>query len=202
MAQIHYKTLFRKVLLGFISEQDPVLAMLECVAQMMMQIEAESRVGAEKGNHTKDRKTYFSRVRVRRMDTRLETLYLYIPKLRKGGYIPFFITERKRSELGLVGGSEIAAYCASKGAVVQLTKALAIDHTSDHIRVNCVCPGPVETPLLRRIPTASKYSKEERAHIFVNVKYFSYPCGKDISHEHGKDISHPFGERISHPPSE
>jgi len=38
--------------------------------------------------------------------------------------------------------------------------------------------------------------------VVVNVKYFSYPCGKDISHEHGKDISHPFGERISHPPSE
>jgi transposase-like protein len=35
------------------------------------------------------------------MDTRLGTLYLYIPKLRKGGYIPFFITERKRSELAL-----------------------------------------------------------------------------------------------------
>jgi len=53
MAQTHYKTLFRKVLLGFISEQDPVLAMLEWVAQMMMEIEAESRVGAEKGKHTK-----------------------------------------------------------------------------------------------------------------------------------------------------
>jgi transposase-like protein len=36
------------------------------------------------------------------MDTRLGTLYLYIPKLRKGGYIPFFITERKRSELALM----------------------------------------------------------------------------------------------------
>jgi len=102
MAQTHYKTLFSKVLVGFISEQDPVLAMLEWVAQMMMQIEVESRVGAEKGKHTKDRKTYFSGARVRRMDTRLGTLYLYIPKLRKGGYIPFFITERKRSELALM----------------------------------------------------------------------------------------------------
>jgi hypothetical protein len=52
MAQTHYKTLFSKVLVGFISEQDPVLAMLEWVAQMMMQIEVESRVGAEKGKHT------------------------------------------------------------------------------------------------------------------------------------------------------
>jgi hypothetical protein len=60
MAQTHYKTLFRKVLLGLITEQDPVLAMLEWVAQMMMQIEAERKVGAEKGKHTRDRKTYFS----------------------------------------------------------------------------------------------------------------------------------------------
>ena len=66
MAQTHYKTLFRKVLLGLITEQDPILAMLEWVAQMMMQIEAESKVGAEKGKHTKDRKTYFSGARVRR----------------------------------------------------------------------------------------------------------------------------------------
>ena len=36
----------------------------------------------------------------------------------------------------------------------------------------------------------------------VNVKYFSYPCGKDISHGHGKDISHPRGKQISHPSSE
>ena len=36
----------------------------------------------------------------------------------------------------------------------------------------------------------------------VNVKYFSYPCGKDISQGHGKDESHPRGKQISHPPSE
>jgi transposase-like protein len=39
---------------------------------------------------------------VRRFDPRLGTLHLVIPKLRKGGYIPFFVTERKRSELALV----------------------------------------------------------------------------------------------------
>ena len=41
-----------------------------------------------------------------------------------------------------------AAYCASKGAVVQLTRAMAVDHGHEGIRVNCVCPGPTDTPLL------------------------------------------------------
>lgn len=50
---------------------------------------------------------------------------------------------------GLVGGPKAAAYCASKGAVVLLTKAMAIDHAEQNIRVNCICPGDVDTPLLR-----------------------------------------------------
>jgi NAD(P)-dependent dehydrogenase (short-subunit alcohol dehydrogenase family) len=41
-------------------------------------------------------------------------------------------------------------YGATKGAVIQLTRALAVDHGRDKIRVNCICPGPVDTPLLRR----------------------------------------------------
>lgn len=52
------------------------------------------------------------------------------------------------SELGTVGARDCAAYCASKGGVIQLTRAMAVDHGADGIRVNCVCPGPVETPLL------------------------------------------------------
>lgn len=50
---------------------------------------------------------------------------------------------------GLVGGAKAAAYCASKGAVVLLTKAMAIDCGPDRIRVNCLCPGDTDTPLLR-----------------------------------------------------
>jgi NAD(P)-dependent dehydrogenase (short-subunit alcohol dehydrogenase family) len=49
---------------------------------------------------------------------------------------------------GLVGGNEAAAYCAAKGGVVLLTKAMAVDHSRQGIRVNCVCPGDVETPML------------------------------------------------------
>jgi NAD(P)-dependent dehydrogenase (short-subunit alcohol dehydrogenase family) len=50
---------------------------------------------------------------------------------------------------GLAGGPRAAAYCASKGAVVLLTRAMAIDHGADGIRVNCVCPGDTDTPMLR-----------------------------------------------------
>ena len=49
---------------------------------------------------------------------------------------------------GLVGGDKAVAYCASKGGVVLLTKAMAIDHGRDNIRVNAICPGDVETPML------------------------------------------------------
>lgn len=50
---------------------------------------------------------------------------------------------------GLKGGDQAASYCAAKAAVVNLTKAMAIDHGKQNIRVNCVCPGDTDTPLLR-----------------------------------------------------
>jgi len=49
----------------------------------------------------------------------------------------------------LKGGPRAAAYCAAKGGVVNLTRAMAIDHGKHNIRVNCVCPGDVDTPMLR-----------------------------------------------------
>lgn len=50
---------------------------------------------------------------------------------------------------GLKGGGNAASYCASKAAVVNLTRAMAIDHGPDNVRVNCVCPGDTDTPMLR-----------------------------------------------------
>ena len=49
---------------------------------------------------------------------------------------------------GIVGGNEAVSYCASKGGVVLMTKAMAIDHADQGIRVNCLCPGDVKTPML------------------------------------------------------
>jgi NAD(P)-dependent dehydrogenase (short-subunit alcohol dehydrogenase family) len=54
------------------------------------------------------------------------------------------------SEYGVVGGLASAAYCASKGGIVLLTKQMALDYAPYNIRVNCICPCNVDTPLWRR----------------------------------------------------
>jgi len=54
------------------------------------------------------------------------------------------------SDWGLKGGANAVAYCASKGGLVLMTRAMAIDHSAEGIRVNAICPGDVETPMLYR----------------------------------------------------
>ena len=52
------------------------------------------------------------------------------------------------SDWGLHGGQRAVAYCASKGGIVLLTKAMARDHAGDGVRINAICPGDVDTPML------------------------------------------------------
>lgn len=69
-----------------------------------------------------------------------------IPALiESGGKVIIFTA----SELGTVGITGAVAYCASKGGVINMTRAIAIDCAPHGIRVNCLAPGPIETPLLR-----------------------------------------------------
>jgi NAD(P)-dependent dehydrogenase (short-subunit alcohol dehydrogenase family) len=49
---------------------------------------------------------------------------------------------------GMVGGAKAVSYCASKGGVINMTRAMAIDHGADGIRINSICPGDVDTPML------------------------------------------------------
>lgn len=84
------------------------------------------------------------------VDVNLKAIYLLsrhvIPIMikGKGGSII-----NNGSGWGIKGGSNAVAYCAAKGGVVNMTRAMAIDHGKHGIRVNCVCPGDVDTPLLR-----------------------------------------------------
>jgi NAD(P)-dependent dehydrogenase (short-subunit alcohol dehydrogenase family) len=69
-----------------------------------------------------------------------------IPVLVRGGGGSIINTG---SGWGLKGGANAVSYCASKGAVVNMTRALAIDHGAQKIRVNAICPGDTDTPMLR-----------------------------------------------------
>jgi NAD(P)-dependent dehydrogenase (short-subunit alcohol dehydrogenase family) len=85
------------------------------------------------------------------MAVNVKSIYLMsrhaIPKIIEGGGGAIINTA---SGWGLAGGPRAAAYCASKGAVVLLTKAMAIDHGPQNIRVNCICPGDTDTGMLRQ----------------------------------------------------
>jgi NAD(P)-dependent dehydrogenase (short-subunit alcohol dehydrogenase family) len=84
------------------------------------------------------------------MDVNVKSIFLMshyaIPLMARAGGGSIINTA---SGWGLTGGPKAAAYCASKGAVVLLTKAMAVDHGSQNIRVNCICPGDTDTAMLR-----------------------------------------------------
>ncbi|HOE56541.1 MAG TPA: SDR family oxidoreductase [Bacillota bacterium] len=84
------------------------------------------------------------------LDVSLKGAYLMskyvIPVMAAGGGGSIINTG---SGWGIKGGDNAAAYCAAKGGIVNLTRAMAIDHGKQNIRVNSVCPGDTDTPLLR-----------------------------------------------------
>jgi NAD(P)-dependent dehydrogenase (short-subunit alcohol dehydrogenase family) len=69
-----------------------------------------------------------------------------IPALIKSGGKSIILTS---SELGTVGTTATVAYCAAKGGLINMVRALAIDCAPHGIRVNCLAPGPIDTPMLR-----------------------------------------------------
>jgi NAD(P)-dependent dehydrogenase (short-subunit alcohol dehydrogenase family) len=116
-----------------------------------------------------------------------------IPVLRDNGGGSIVFTA---SELGLVGMTHNVAYCAAKGGIVNMTRALAVDSAQFGIRVNCVCPGPIDTPmlgelmgdpkqlarelepvLLKRVGTAEEVA---RAALFLACDDSSYVTGSPL----------------------
>lgn len=84
----------------------------------------------------------------RLLDVNLTGVFLSVraavPQLRRTGRGSIVLIA---SQLGLVGTTGSLGYCASKGGVIALGRALALDHAHQGIRVNVICPGPVETPM-------------------------------------------------------
>jgi NAD(P)-dependent dehydrogenase (short-subunit alcohol dehydrogenase family) len=84
------------------------------------------------------------------MDVNVKSIFLMskyaVPEIVKQGGGSIVNTG---SGWGVKGGHRAVSYCASKGAVVNMTRAMAIDHGPQNIRVNCICPGDTDTPMLR-----------------------------------------------------
>ncbi len=104
------------------------------------------------------------------MNVSLKSVFLLskyaIPVMAKNGGGSIINTG---SGWGLKGGDNAASYCAAKAGVVNVTKAMAIDHGKDNIRVNCISPGDTDTPLLRG----------EAEQLKVNVEQFLKSSGVD-----------------------
>lgn len=73
------------------------------------------------------------------------------------------------SQFGLVGGRRSVAYCAAKGGVVTMTKALALDEAATGTRVNAVCPGPIDTPLQSRALAAGGDGQATQLRVLAGV---------------------------------
>jgi transposase-like protein len=131
MAKKNDTTDLTELLLRCMGEADPMLSMLEWLCAQMMEAEVSSKLGAEKNEHSNERTGNRSGYRPRRYDTRMGTMYLLVPKVRSGGYIPFFVTERKRSEAALIQVvQEAFVQGVSTRKIDKLAKRLGIENIS------------------------------------------------------------------------
>jgi NAD(P)-dependent dehydrogenase (short-subunit alcohol dehydrogenase family) len=81
----------------------------------------------------------------------------------------------------LVGIPDRAAYCAAKGGILALTRAAAIDHVSEGIRVNCIAPGTVETPWIDRITAGYDDPEEARARMQARQPHSRFVTPEEIA---------------------
>ena len=93
-----------------------------------------------------------------------------LPEIRKSGGGAIVNVS---SDSGIMGNTDCSLYCASKGAVTIFTKALAVDVAKDNIRVNCVCPGDVLTPML-----AKEAARSDDPQDYLDKMQRQYPVGR------------------------
>jgi NAD(P)-dependent dehydrogenase (short-subunit alcohol dehydrogenase family) len=86
---------------------------------------------------------------------------LFVPAMQTKGAGAFVLLA---SITGIVGAPDLSAYAASKGALITLTRTMALELAESNVRVNCVCPASVDTPLLRAsfVRTADPEAARER----------------------------------------
>ena len=131
MAQSKDTTKLSGMLFQFMGMEDPMLSMLEWLCAQMMEAEVSNQIGAEKHEQSRERTSHRCGFRPRRLDTRMGTMYLMVPKVRNGGYIPFFVTERKRSEAALIQVvQEAFVQGVSTRKMEKLAKSLGIEGIS------------------------------------------------------------------------
>src|SRR5713101_6009925 len=85
-----------------------------------------------------------------------------IPFLRQAGG---GVIVNVSSQYHPVGGAGFPAYCAAKAGVIGLTRAMAVDHAPEGIRINCVCPGTIDTPLLAAGAAHTELAERERERV-------------------------------------
>jgi transposase-like protein len=131
MIQKKSTTNLTELLLQCMTETDPMLSMLEWLCDRLMEAEISSKIGAGKSEYTTDRQSYRSGYRPRRLDTRVETMYLMVSKLRSRGYIPFFVTERRCSVAALIQVvQEAFVQGVSTRKMEKLARSLGIENLS------------------------------------------------------------------------
>lgn len=131
MARRNDTTNLTELLLKCVAQPDPMLSMLEWLCSQLMEAEVSQQLGAEKSERIDSRSGYRCGYRPRRLDTRMGTMYLMVPKVRQGGYIPFFVTERKRSEAALIQVvQEAFVQGVSTRKMEKLAKSLGIENLS------------------------------------------------------------------------
>ena len=131
MAHKKNNTNLTELLLQCVTQPDPMLSMLEWLCTQLMEAEVDQQLGAEKSQRPDVRIASRSGYRPRRLDTRMGTMYLMVPKVRQGGYIPFFVTERKRSEAALIQVvQEAFVQGVSTRKMEKLAQSLGIENLS------------------------------------------------------------------------
>ncbi len=120
-----------EILWECLNSANPMLHMPECLCAQLMEAEVSSQIGADKHEQKGERTTHRSGYRPRRPDMRMGTIYLMVPKVRNGGYIPFFVTEQKRSEAALIQViQETYVQGVSTRKIEKLAKKLGIENIS------------------------------------------------------------------------